>query len=137
MRLRTGTDAKTIIDAPPRYLLVRADLETEAEEFLAAIQPGTTAEVNPFAGDLKLLVEPRLPTGTWCLFADPARRACLRYAYLSGAERVRVQSPKAGTRRGCPSGASPTSARAGSTCAARSAWRLPDGPDARPAHASP
>jgi len=91
MRLRTGTDGKTIIDAPPRYLLVPADLETEAEEILAAIQPGTTADVNPFAGKLKLLVEPRLPTGTWYLFADPARLACLRYAYLSGAEGVQVQ----------------------------------------------
>lgn len=91
MRLRTGTDGKTIIDAPPRYLLVPADLETEAEEILAAIQPGTTADVNPFAGKLKLLVEPRLPTGTWYLFADPARMACLRYAYLSGAEGVQVQ----------------------------------------------
>lgn len=91
MRLRTGTDGKTIIDAPPRYLLVPADLETGAEEILAAIQPGTTADVNPFAGKLKLLVEPRLPTGTWYLFADPARLACLRYAYLSGAEGVQVQ----------------------------------------------
>ncbi len=91
MRLRTGTDGKTIIDAPPRYLLVPADLETEAEEILAAIQPGTTADVNPFAGKLKLLVEPRLPSGTWYLFADPARLACLRYAYLSGAEGVQVQ----------------------------------------------
>ncbi|MGR3366064.1 MAG: prohead protease/major capsid protein fusion protein [Sagittula sp.] len=91
MRLRTGTDGKTIIDAPPRYLLVPADLETEAEEILAATQPGTTADVNPFAGKLKLLVEPRLPSGTWYLFADPARLACLRYAYLSGAEGVQVQ----------------------------------------------
>lgn len=91
MRLRKGTDGKTIIDAPPRYLLVPADLETEAEEILAAIQPGTTADVNPFAGKLKLLVEPRLPSGTWYLFADPARLACLRYAYLSGAEGVQVQ----------------------------------------------
>ncbi|SHI33593.1 hypothetical protein SAMN05444404_0017 [Ruegeria lacuscaerulensis ITI-1157] len=91
MRLRTGTDGKTIIDAPPRYLLVPADLETGAEEILAAIQPGTTADVNPFAGKLKLLVEPRLPSGTWYLFADPARLACLRYAYLSGAEGVQVQ----------------------------------------------
>lgn len=91
MRLRTGTDGKTIIDAPPRYLLVPADLETEAEEILAAIQPGSTADVNPFAGKLKLLVEPRLPSGTWYLFADPARLACLRYAYMSGAEGVQVQ----------------------------------------------
>ncbi|MAQ36865.1 MAG: peptidase [Thioclava sp.] len=91
MRLRKGTDGKTIIDAPPRYLLVPADLETEAEEILAAIQPGTTADVNPFAGKLKLLVEPRLPSGTWYLFADPGRLACLRYAYLSGAEGVQVQ----------------------------------------------
>lgn len=91
MRLRTGTDGKTIIDAPPRYMVVPADLETNAEEILATIQPGTTDDVNPFAGKLRLLVEPRLPTGTWYLFADPARLASLRYAYLSGAEGVQVQ----------------------------------------------
>lgn len=91
MRLRKGTDGATIIDGPPRFLLVPADLETTAEEILAAIQPTSTNDVNPFAGKLKLLVEPRLPSGEWYLFADPARLPALRYAYLAGAEGVQIQ----------------------------------------------
>ena len=95
MRTRTGTDGKTLVDAKPRYLVVSAELETEAEEVLATIQPGTTADVNPFSGNLTLLVEPRLPSGTWYLFADPARLAALRYGYLAGAEGVQVQRREA------------------------------------------
>ncbi|SEL86641.1 phage prohead protease, HK97 family [Roseovarius azorensis] len=95
MRLRTGTDGTTIIDAPPRYLLVPADLETDGEEVLAAIYAATTADVNPFAGKLNLLVEPRLPSGHWYLFSDPSRLAALRYGYLSGAEGVQVQRREA------------------------------------------
>jgi phage major head subunit gpT-like protein len=91
MRLRTGLDGKTLIDAKPAYMLVPADLETEAEEILASIQPNTVDDVNVFSGKLKLLVEPRLPSGTWYLFTDPARLASLRYAHMAGAEGVQIQ----------------------------------------------
>jgi hypothetical protein len=91
MRLRTSLDGKTLISATPRYLLVSAEEETEAERVLATIQPNTTEDVNPFSGKLSLLVEPRLPEGTYYLFADPARLPCLQYAYLSAAQGVQIQ----------------------------------------------
>lgn len=95
MRTRKGLDGKTIIAAAPRFLLVGADLETEAERVLASIQPSTTGDVNPFGGKLTLLVEPRLLAGTWYVFADPARLAAIQYAYLSSAQGVQIQRTEA------------------------------------------
>ena len=91
MRTRTGLDGKTIISATPRFVLVGADLETEAEQVLATIQPNKADDVNPFGGELTLLVEPRLPAGDWYVFADPARLAAMHYAYLSSAQGVQIQ----------------------------------------------
>jgi hypothetical protein len=95
MRLRTGLDGKTLISATPRYLLVGADRETEAEKVLASIQPDTTDGVNPFAGKLTLLVEPRIDDGSWYLFVDPARLATMQYAFLSAAPGVQIQRTEA------------------------------------------
>lgn len=85
MRTRKGLDGATIIAAAPRYVLVPATLETDAEQVLASIQPSTVDDVNPFGGKLSLLVEPRLTGETWYVFANPARLAAMQYAYLSSA----------------------------------------------------
>ncbi len=91
MRTRKGMDGKTIIAVAPRYLLVSAALETEAEKVLASIQPNKSEDVNPFGGKLSLLVETRLPDDFWYVFADPARLAAMQYAYLSAAQGVQIQ----------------------------------------------
>ncbi len=95
MRTRKGMDGKTVIAVAPRYLLVSAALETEAEKVLASIQPGKTDDVNPFGGKLSLLVEPRLPEDAWYIFADPARLAALQFAHLSAAQGVQIQRTEA------------------------------------------
>jgi phage head maturation protease len=95
MRTRKGLDGATIIAAAPRYVLVPATLETDAEQVLAAIQPSTVDDVNPFGGKLSLLVEPRLTGQTWYVFADPARLAAMQYAYLSSAQGVQIQRTEA------------------------------------------
>ena len=95
MRTRKGLDGKTIIGVAPRYLLVSATLETEAEKVLASIQPNKADDVNPFGGKLSLLVEPRLPDDFWYVFADPARLAAMQYAYLSAAQGVQIQRTEA------------------------------------------
>lgn len=95
MRTRTGLDGKTIIGVAPRFLLVPATLETEAEHLLTAIHPTRAEDVNPFGGKLTLLVEPRLPEEAWYVFADPARLAALQYAYLSAAQGVQIQRTEA------------------------------------------
>lgn len=95
MRLRTGLDGKTLISAAPKFLVVGADRETEAETVLASIQPNSMDAVNPFAGKLTLLVEPRIDDGSWFIFADPARLATMAYAYLSAAPGVQIQRAEA------------------------------------------
>lgn len=85
MRKQTGLDGVTLINAMPKFLIVSADLETTGEQLLATLASQTFAEVNPFSGKLTLLVEPRLPEGTWYVFADPASVPILAYGYLSSA----------------------------------------------------
>lgn len=84
MRLQTGL-AGGLIDVSPRFLVVPPQLETEAEQALATIAPATAQDVNPFAGRLTLIVEPRLASATrYYLFADPARADALEYSLLEG-----------------------------------------------------
>lgn len=85
MRRQTGLDGVSLVNATPKYLIVSADLETVGEKLLAELAANTVAEANPFAGKLTLLVEPRLPDGTWYVFADPASVPVLAYGYLSSA----------------------------------------------------
>lgn len=77
-----------LIDANPKYLVVPVQLETKAEVLVAStIAPTTTDQVNPFAGKLEPIADPRLTNPTaWYLFADPNFAAALEYAYLSGHE---------------------------------------------------
>lgn len=86
LRTMKGLDGKTPISATPRYILVGPELETDVEKLLASIYATTTDDVNPHAGKLSLLVEPRLGTSkAWWVFSDPAVMPVLEYAYLSSA----------------------------------------------------
>jgi hypothetical protein len=60
MRLQTGLDGKTAINVTPRFLIVPAKKETLALQYLAQLYPSQSSNVNPFAGILELIVEPRL-----------------------------------------------------------------------------
>lgn len=82
-----------IIRVTPKNLLVPPALETDAEKWLATVAPAKAADVNPFAGALGLVVEPRLSSATrWYVTADPAEIDGLEYAYLSGNEGPQVES---------------------------------------------
>lgn len=95
MRTVKGLDGKTIIAARPRYLIVGPELETAAEKVLAAIYAATAHDVNPMAGKLELVVEPRISGGQWFVLADPASVASLQYAYLASAQGVQIQRQEA------------------------------------------
>lgn len=95
MRGVKGLDGKTPINAAPKYLLVGPQLETTAEQVLAAIYAATVATANPFTGKLELLVEPRITDKSWYIFADPTVLPVLEYAYLSSA-----QGPQMASREG-------------------------------------
>lgn len=95
MRSQKGLDGVTPVNAVPRFLLVSPAKETQAELVLATLTPAVVDEVNPFAGRLTLLVEPRLSGNGWYVFADPAALPVLEYAYLSSA-----QGPQMASREG-------------------------------------
>ena len=87
-QLRTikNRDGVTPANVTPRYLVVGAALETEAEKLLAEINAGTVDQVNPFSGRLELVVDPRLLGKSWRLFASPDDQPVLEYGNLEGEE---------------------------------------------------
>ncbi len=97
MRTQKGLNSQ-LISVTPKFLVVPAALETQAEKILASIYAAKSADVNPFSGSLSLVVEPRLDaksTTRWYVTADPSEIDGLEYAYLAGAEGPVVET-KAG-----------------------------------------
>lgn len=92
MRHQTGL-AGELISVTPSYLLVPAQLETQAEKVLAEIAASKTSDVNPFAGKLELVVEPRLKSATgWYVAASPNQETGIEYSYLEGAPGPQIDS---------------------------------------------
>ncbi|MCC7233702.1 MAG: HK97 family phage prohead protease [Bryobacterales bacterium] len=95
LRSQKGLDAKTPLDVAAKFLVVPAALETTAEKYLASIYPAQAANVNPFAGKLTLIVDPRLDAKSatrWYVAADPVLFPNIEYAYLAGSEGVQVET---------------------------------------------
>ena len=95
LRSQKGLDGKTALDIASKFLVVPAALETTAEKYLASIYPAQAANVNPFAGKMTLIVDPRLDAKSatrWYVAADPNMVPSVEYAYLSGQEGVQVES---------------------------------------------
>ena len=95
MRKQTGLDGKTPIDARPKYLVIPAALETQAEKILSAIYAAKVSDANPFTNMLEILVEPRLDVVSetkWYLFSDPGILTVLEYAYLENNEGPMVET---------------------------------------------
>lgn len=76
-----------LMSISPSFLVVPAALETKAEQFVAQIQPDQSGNVNPFAGRLRVLSEPRLDAASataWHLFADASKITMAEMALLDG-----------------------------------------------------
>jgi hypothetical protein len=96
MRLQKGLDGTTVLNLMPTQLIVPAALETTAKKYLATeIRPGKASDVNPFAGSMSLVVEPRLdgssPTA-WFVAADPGQIDMIELAYLQGQRGVYIET---------------------------------------------
>lgn len=79
--------AGELVAVRPKYLVVPPELETTAEKVLTSIAAAKTADANPFAGALSLLVEPRLQDPkAWYLSASPDQIDTIEYAYLESEE---------------------------------------------------
>ena len=91
-REQKGLGDKRRINVEPKYLIVPPALEVTARKLLTAITASTVADVNVFQNAYEIIVERRLTDDdAWYLIADPARLACLFYAYLEGEEGIRAE----------------------------------------------
>jgi len=95
MRRQTGLVGEAI-NVAPTFLVVPPELETLAQQVLTEVAASEVANANPFAGKLKLLVEPRFSSASaWYLCAAPGAPDGLQHAYLDG-----VSGPQLFTREG-------------------------------------
>jgi hypothetical protein len=84
LRTQTGPTGERLA-LEPWGLLVHPAKELEARQVLATINATQTAQVNPFAGELELLIEPGLTSLTgWYVLANPATTDGLAVGYLDG-----------------------------------------------------
>jgi hypothetical protein len=102
MRKQTGVDGTTLINVNPVFLIVPPSKETLADQFVSTnLLASQSSSVNPFAGRLAVISEPRLEVGigavsgsavSWYLAADPAQIDVVEYAYLEGENGPVVES---------------------------------------------
>jgi hypothetical protein len=96
MRVQKGVDGTTLLNIAPRYLIVPAAKETIADQFVSTnLLASQSSNVNPFAGRLSVIAEPRLDaasTVSWYLAASPDQIDIIEYAYLEGEEGPIVES---------------------------------------------
>ena len=95
MRLQKGLDGVTPIDATPAFLIVPAALETVALQYATQITPALSSSVNPFSGNLQVIVDPRLDAisaTVWYLAADPGTIDTIEYAYLDSAPGLQLET---------------------------------------------
>lgn len=84
MRKQKSIDGVTL-NIAPSIILVGADKETEAEQFVAAVAPAQTSNVNPFSGKLSVVTDATITGNAWELYANPASAPVFMYGYLQGA----------------------------------------------------
>ncbi|QIG79984.1 prohead protease/major capsid protein fusion protein [Stakelama tenebrarum] len=89
MRKQENIDGNTM-NVAPKFMLVGADEETNADKFLASVTPTQSSEVNPFSGKLTPVVDATVSGNAWELYADPAQLPVFHYGYLRSAPGPRV-----------------------------------------------
>jgi len=95
LRKQTGLEGRPI-NLSMKTLLVPAAKETIAQQFASqAYIAAQSSNINPFAGQLTVVAEPRLDanSGTaWYGIADPSQIDTVEYAFLEGSEGVYLES---------------------------------------------
>jgi len=100
MMRQKGLDNATVLNIPPRFLLVPVAKRVTAFQFTSPsnIVVSKQADLNPFAGQLEVIADAMLDDYSetaWFLFAEPSRSPVLEFAYLEGS-----QGPTVDTREG-------------------------------------
>lgn len=105
LRKQTGLDSATYLNIIGRFLVVPPALETLADQYVTQIDPSQSSQVNPFAGRLSVISEPRLEGGVtldgdlasgsatkWYMFADPSQIDLIEWGFLDGEDGPVVES---------------------------------------------
>lgn len=102
MRKQTGVDASTLLNINPLFLIVPPSKETLADQFVSTnIVAAQSSNINPFAGRLSVISEPRLEVGigatggsavSWYVAASPEQVDMIEYGSLEGEEGPMVES---------------------------------------------
>ena len=89
---QTGLEGRRVSILPQFILTPPGQRSVEARKQISATTPSSTSDVNPYAGRMQVIEEPRLLPGSgadpWFLAADPSRIDTVEYAYLDGQEGV-------------------------------------------------
>lgn len=81
------------INIAPKTLIVGPDQETVAQQFLNTdFVPAQPGNINPFAGNLTLVVDALITNFNWFLAASPDQVDTVEYAYLEGEGGVVVET---------------------------------------------
>lgn len=72
----------------PEFLIVGPAKKVEAQQFLTAVAATQTSNVNPYPGNLQLIVEPRITGNQWYLAASPDAFDTIVLAHLLGQEEL-------------------------------------------------
>jgi phage major head subunit gpT-like protein len=96
MRQQKGLDKADFLNLPAQYLVVPSALETIADQFVSTnMVANQNSNVNPFAGRLQVISEPRLDaasTSAWYLASNPANIDMIEFGYLDGAEGPQLET---------------------------------------------
>jgi hypothetical protein len=108
MRSQKGLDTRTYLNLSARYLIAPPSKETVADQYTTVITPALGTSVNPFAGRLTVISEPRLEGGitldgqtpeviagsttAWYLAADPMQIDMIEWGFLDGQEGPSIES---------------------------------------------
>ena len=87
MRQQTSAEGG-YLNIQPQYLVVGPAKEVEGQQLLASVAANVSGSVNPFAGSLTLIVEPRITGNQWFLVADPAAFDTIELDHLLGQEEL-------------------------------------------------
>jgi hypothetical protein len=94
MREQTSLDGFKL-NIAPKYLVVGAAKETEAEQITTPIIPQTVANANTIGPKLTVVAEANLSGNGWYVMADPMDAPCFLYGHLQGASgpQIRTDEP--------------------------------------------
>lgn len=91
-----GLEGRPISVLPQFILTPPGPRSVQARKQVAATTPNSTSDVNPYAGRLQVIEEPRLIPASgqdpWFMAASPSRIDTLEYAYLEGQQGIYTET---------------------------------------------